>query len=397
MKLAWVVPRWSPDVRGGAETAARMVAERLVGVDGWDVEVFTSRAVDHFTWANDLPEGTERVNGVTVHRFTCTGVRFDEDPTFAARVIHYPRSATLDEAKRWVAMQGPTSPELADAVAGSDADVVTFTPYLFAPVVQALPLVADRAVLAAAAHDEPLLDLAAYREVFQAASAFIYYTPEERALVERRFQVGHRPHAVLGLGIETPVALPGRDALPSGVGDVPYVVSLGRVEEGKGSRMLARYFEEYRKRRPGPLELVLAGPVTQRERYTQDGVVLTGPVDDAAKWALLAHAEAFVSPSPYESFSLVLMEAWWAGLPALVNGRCAVTRGHAARSGGGLWFDGYPSFEAALDRLVGDEETASRLAGAGRGYVEEQYSWPRLVEAYRSFYLSRVLGAVHTA
>jgi len=389
VKAAWVVPRWSPDVRGGAETAARMVAERLAALPGWEVEVFTSRAVDHFTWANTLPEGTETLNGVEVHRFTCSGVRFDDDPAFAARVIHYPRSASMDEARRWVAMQGPTSADLVDAIAGSDADVVTFTPYLFAPAVQGLPRVAARSVLAAAAHDEPLLHLAVYRELFGAAASFVYYTPEERTLVERRFEVAHRPHAILGLGIETPAALPGAAALPDDLGDTPYVVSLGRVEEGKGSRMLARFFEEYKRRRPGPLKLVLVGPVTQAERYTHDDVVLTGAVDEATKWALLAHARAFVSPSPYESFSLVLMEAWWAGLPALVNGRCAVTRGHAARSGGGVWFEGYASFEAALDRLLGDEAVAARMAQCGKAYVEEHYSWPRLVDAYRTFYESR--------
>ena len=44
---------------------------------------------------------------------------------------------------------------------------------------------------------------------------------------------------------------------------------------------------------------------------------MLGPVDEATKWSLLRHAEALVSPSPYESFSLVLMEAWQAGTPVL--------------------------------------------------------------------------------
>ena len=60
---------------------------------------------------------------------------------------------------------------------------------------------------------------------------------------------------------------------------------------------------------------------------------------------------ALVSPSANESFSLVLLEAWVAGVPAVVNGRCAVTREHCERSGGGLWFDGYAQFEAVVDRL----------------------------------------------
>lgn len=385
MKLAFVTPRWAEGVRGGAETAAREAAERFAAWHGWEVEAFTSRALDHFTWANVLPEGDEVVNGVTVHRFTCEGVRFDDDPDFAARVIHRPRAATLDEAHRWVGMQGPTSSELIDAVAGSDADVVVFTPYLFAPTVQGVPRVGRRALMAAAAHDEPLIRLPAYRETFRAAGGFVYYSPEERALVERLFRVADRPGAVIGIGVDAPDVDAGADQLLEAVRDAPYLVCLGRVEEGKGSPLLARYFQVYKERRPGPLRLVFAGPPSQAERYHHPDIHLAGAVDEAEKVALLRHALAFVSPSPYESFSIVLMEGWRAGLPALVNGRCAVTRGHVGRSGGGLWFDDFPSFESALDHLQGDERLRTRLARRGHDYAVTEFSWPAVIDRYRAF------------
>lgn len=396
MKLAFVSPRWSAQVRGGAETAAREAAERLAAWHGWEVEAFTSRALDHFTWANVLPEGDEVVNGVAVHRFTCEGVRFDDDPDFAARVIHRPRAATPAEAHRWVAMQGPTSAELVDAVAASDADLVVFTPYLFAPTVQGVPRVGRRALMASAAHDEPLIRLPAYAETFRAAGGFVYYSPEERALVERLFRVGDRPGAVIGIGVEAPDPddLPGPGALPEPLRETPYVVCLGRVEEGKGSRLLARYFEVYKERHPGPLKLVFAGPPSQVERYGHPDVLLAGAVDDATKWALLRHARAFVSPSPYESFSIVLMEGWLAGLPALVNGRCAVTRGHVERSGGGLWFEDFPTFEAGLTRLLdGEDGLHDRLAARGRAYASTEFAWPSVIGRYRAF-LEGVLSRV---
>jgi len=43
--------------------------------------------------------------------------------------------------------------------------------------------------------------------------------------------------------------------------------------------------------------------------------------------ALLSRARALVMPSPFESLSMVLLEAWNRGLPALVNARCKVLRG----------------------------------------------------------------------
>ena len=52
MKLAFVTPRYGTEVIGGAETAARMLAERLCVRPGWEVEVLTSCALDHLTWEN---------------------------------------------------------------------------------------------------------------------------------------------------------------------------------------------------------------------------------------------------------------------------------------------------------------------------------------------------------
>ena len=69
MKVAFVVPRYGVEVLGGAEYAARMLAERLVSQLGWDVEAITTCATDIRTWADEYEPGTADVNGVTVHRF----------------------------------------------------------------------------------------------------------------------------------------------------------------------------------------------------------------------------------------------------------------------------------------------------------------------------------------
>ena len=69
VKVAFVVPRYGTDIRGGAETGARMLAERLASDRGYDVEVLTTCAIDHYTWANDLPTGTSEEDGLVVRRF----------------------------------------------------------------------------------------------------------------------------------------------------------------------------------------------------------------------------------------------------------------------------------------------------------------------------------------
>jgi glycosyltransferase involved in cell wall biosynthesis len=159
---------------------------------------------------------------------------------------------------------------------------------------------------------------------------------------------------------------------------------LGRVDEGKGSRVLAECFAEYKRRHPGPLTLVFAGPVSDAPE-ARDDIVVTGAVDEVTKWGLLRGATAFVSPSAYESFAIVLLEAWAVGTAALVNGRCPVTRDHAEHSNGALTFTDYAEFEVAVDHLVRDDSLRSRLGANGRDYVERHYRWDDLVAAYARF------------
>ena len=75
------------------------------------------------------------------------------------------------------------------------------------------------------------------------------------------YPVAERPQIVLGLGVgdSEGTGRPGAEIL--GLGDRPYLVSVGRVDEHKGSKMLAAYFATYKERHPGPLALALVGPV----------------------------------------------------------------------------------------------------------------------------------------
>src|ERR1039458_4688005 len=94
------------------------------------------------------------------------------------------------------------------------------------------------------------------------ADAFCFHSAEERLLVERTYPVAEKPQIVLGLGVgeSAGAGRPGGDIL--GLGDRPYIVSVGRVDEHKGSKMLASYFATYKERHPGPLALALVGPIS---------------------------------------------------------------------------------------------------------------------------------------
>ena len=193
-----------------------------------------------------------------------------------------------------------------------------------------------------------------------------------------------RPQVVLGLGVSEPAesGRPGGEVL--GVGDRPYVVSVGRVDEHKGSSMLAAFFAAYKERHPGPLALALVGPVSANIPPHPD-IVLTGVVDESDKWDIVRDATVSVSPSALESFSLVVLEAWVERVPVVVNATCDPTREHCERSGGGLWFGSFREFEAVLDRLLGDPDLRRQLGERGRAYVDRHYQWPVLIDRYARF------------
>jgi glycosyltransferase involved in cell wall biosynthesis len=244
-------------------------------------------------------------------------------------------------------------------------------------------------VLHPAAHDEPALYLPPFRGTFGDADAFCYHSAAERLLVERTYRVAERPQIVLGLGVGESAGSgrPGGDVI--GLGDRPYIVSVGRVDEHKGSKMLASYFSTYKERHPGPLAMALVGPVSV-DLDPHPDIVVTGTVDEADKWDIVRDSLVSVSPSALESFSLVVVEAWVDRVPVLVNGACGPTREHCERSGGGLWFTSYPEFEAVLDRMVSDARLRSELGARGRAYVDQYFEWPVLIARYAEFLTSVV-------
>src|SRR5437870_5765549 len=368
VRILVVVQRYGAEVVGGSEAHARVVAHRLAMVN--EVEVATTNALDYWTWAPHFAVGASMDGPVRVRRFAVTGTR---SPTFKdaeQHVLFEPH--TLADEQRWLAMQGPHTPDLLEFLhrEGKTYDAILFYTYIYEPTAAGLPLVAERAALISTAHDEEPLRLVPYRALFQLPRAFGFLTSEERDLVHARFANGHIPHEVLGIGLDPP---PEHDPSPfrerySPRG--PLVLYLGQVSEGKAVDELVADWIAFREG-GGAGTLVLAGTPRMAVPARED-IVSLGRVSEQDKYALLAAADALALPSHLESLGIVLLEAWQVGTPCLVPARNAVTSGQLARAGGGLTYD-RGRFGHALEALL---RSRAALGAAGRSYVERECAWP---------------------
>ena len=394
LRVDFVVPRYW--LRGGAENAIRMTAERVAALLGWDIHLHATTAQSSGTWDNADPPGTNLLNGVTVHRHCVDSGRTAAWGPLNERVKESPTTIDPSSEAAFFATQGPVSHDLANAVAASDADLIVFAPYLFWTTVAVLPDVARRALVVPAAHDEPFLRLASVKKTLTLANGLLYGSAAERRLLERVVPVAHRPNTVLGWGIDDPVPPDPSRSLPAEIsGDGrPFVLCPGRVEHAKGSVALARFWNQYRARRTPDHRLVMVGEVNA-DIETDDDLVVVSDADDALKWDLLRAADLLVTPSAMESFSLVVLEAWAARTPVLVNRWCGATHDHARSSRGGLWYGDYPQFEASLDRLLTDPDLRAALAANGAAFGAATYGWDAIVQRFEAFCHGAVRRAGH--
>jgi glycosyltransferase involved in cell wall biosynthesis len=158
------------------------------------------------------------------------------------------------------------------------------------------------------------------------------------------------------------------------------------VDRAKGLGGLLRAHAAYRAG-GGRLGLVLAGRAAGAMRLPR-WAMTTGFVDERTRADLMAAADAVVLPSPYESLSLVALEAWAAGRPTLATARSAVLAGQTARSGGGLLYTGPRTYAHQLARLAADPALRERLGRAGADWVAPQ-TWPLAARRWRAL-LARV-------
>ena len=380
MKLAVVVQRYGADINGGAELHARYIAEHLSRHA--DVRVLTTCARDYVTWRNELPPGTQDVNGVPVERFPVDRERdVEEFGRRSARVFNETHS--IEDEVRWLESEGPVSRQLLDRVrsSGSEFDFFFAFSARYYHAYHTARAVPDRTILVPTAEREPSIGLRIFLPVFRGVRAIMYNSLEEQAAITTLTGNAHVPGVVVGVGSDVPEDVaPERARARFGLRN-PYLVYVGRIDVNKGCADLFDYFLQYLDRSGRDLDLVLIGNAVM---YVPDHPRIRhlGFVSDAEKFDVIAGARLLVMPSYFESLSMVALEAWALGKPVLANAACDVLVGQCVRSNAGLYYQDAAEFNAALDLILDDAALASRLGANGRAFFARHYAWPVIERKY---------------
>jgi glycosyltransferase involved in cell wall biosynthesis len=392
--LAFVVPWFGDEIRGGAELQAWETARELAR-RGHAVEILTtcSRSFLHRWDENHYPAGEEEREGVPVRRFP---VDRRDEAAFGAAVQAMASGAPVSAAQEEDYVRHNINSRALYRFIAEHAGryLFVFTPYLYGTTLAGAAVRPDRSLLVPCLHDEPYAFLEVTRRTFLAVRASLFFTPEEAA-VARRACGSDPPGRVTGGGIDTHLRGDAeRFRRASGVGD-PYLLYVGRLDPGKNTHLVMQYFRSWRQRREDAARLVLVGRGPLRIPAAEPSFVAAGVPDEQEKMDACAGAVALCQPSVNESFSRVIMESWLNEVPVLVHADCAVTVGHCRRSGGGLWFADWFEFAEVMDLLWRDEALRRRLGAAGRRYVLAECHWDvvcaRIAQAVADFTGERLL------
>ena len=164
----------------------------------------------------------------------------------------------------------------------------------------------------------------------------------------------------------------------------PIVLYGGRIDPGKGCEELLEYFGAYAKE-GGEATLALMG--AKMMSLPEDPYIrFAGMLSEGERLQALEAATVVVCPSPYESLSLLALEAMSAGTPVLVNARSAVLVQHCVQSNGGLYYADRDEFVECLKLLVRDEPLRRALGDNGREYVRCSYRWDVVLEKYERIF-----------
>lgn len=395
--IALVIPWFGKELTGGAELQAWNIASRL-SQRGHSVEVLTTCCKSYTEdWSTNHYEAGdyEEQGGILVRRFEViqrNRVEFDrvcktllETPQEALKAGVSPISQEDEEIFQDHLIN---SPQLLEYIAGSNNRYSSFffMPYLYGQILRGLPLVSNRSILIPCLHDESYAYLKATQNAFFKANSILWNSKGEFELGIKLYGPCIIPKSqVVGEGIEVEV-----NPFEVSSNNFPqppnqYLLTLGRKDEGKGTHFLVDAFKSFKSSHKSNMSLVLAGPGSENFSDSKFDIIDYGLISEAHKQALLAEMVALAQPSPKESFSRVIFEAWKNSKPVIARTSCLATSWAVRDSEGGWIADSVEEWWQVFETIEKTSESDLNAIGEKGGkYGSDIANWDKSIDRIES-------------
>ena len=388
MRVGFVTRKAWPAV-GGAEAHLRLLARDLAA--DTDVRILAQRIHNgEIRPIGDLAlprpafvpfsDGGVRVEALRVSPAARVALTLDVIAVLASMRLRGDREIAPGTYDGYAAI---VAPAIARRLRGVDLLHVICGGNLAAAAVRAAARLGIPAVVTPFAHPGQHDDDAASAAAYRSADAVVA-TTETDAAVYRGLGVAADRIEIAGVCTEG-LATGGGAALRAreGIGG-PLVVFVGVRRAHKGIDRLLDAIPLVNAARPDA-RFAFIGPGDPLAGYGPE-VIDVGVVDDEVKAAWIEAADVLCLPSAYESFGLVVTEAWSVATPVVASD-LPVLRELVGAAGGGLTAPREPAaLAAALRELIDDPARAGAMGEAGRRYWETHYTTELVAGAHRRLY-----------
>jgi glycosyltransferase involved in cell wall biosynthesis len=397
--IAIITPWFGKELKGGAEQQAWQVATRLLK-RGHEVEVLTTccRSFQDDWSVNQLKSGLSQEQGLKIRRFKVDKrdrVNFDAVNASILSLL----SSDLKPGVNPVSLENSAifcseninSKDLLNHLKKyhDQYKAFLFLPYLYGVILNGLEIVASRAFLQPCLHDEAYAYLPQVAKTFHSAKGLLFISEGEAQLARNLYGSGIIPKSIVaGAGIEVSHSNNTQIDLIKDfqIKQERFILCLGRRDTTKNTDLLIRAYTTFQQKHPDSnLKLVIVGPGNPAFLKTIKGLIDLGLVTESEKEALLANCLALFQPSQNESYSRVIMEAWFYGKPTAAHRNCLATA-IAVESARGGWLAETELEWAELFATVDQSEQKILTAyGAnGRSYAEENAVWDKVIARYET-------------
>ena len=420
MKFAFVTPRYGAEISTGPEHAARLIAEQVSARH--DVDVLTTTARDPLTWKNESTEGSDRVRGVLVRRFSVNQLHDQIAFQQLSHRILAGGQSRQDEIE-WVRRLGPTSPGLIDYIKRQhrNYDAIVFFSLLHATTLQGFAVAPERSILFPYLHLHPALRFGVWSDLLASARAVGYVSAAERKVARAYLRYGVAAEEVVGIGVDTPQqqSYPRHQQDPADnpatedeetAGDSeeaadeyltgrgvpfrrrhrlygPFAMYGGRVEPDNGCEEMLEYFDSF-SANDGDTALVLMG-VKMMKVPEAPYLRLPGVLPDRERMSAYEAADVTLAPASNDLLAQPVLESLAVGTPVLAAAMNDAAVEHATRSNAGLYYANREEFVEALRLMTTNTRLREKMGHNGRQYVRQHYRWEAVLGRF-----DRLVGKV---